>query len=417
MVARRNAIYLVIIGALFAGLFTGRAIFLNIAYLFGGILLLSMVWAWFAVRAVRIARMTRSRRAQVGRSFAEYFRVHNSGWLPKLWLEIRDHSTLPGHSASHVVPSLWSKQQYEWQIDTPCTVRGEFQLGPLTITSGDPFGLFLAPRRINAVERIIVYPAMVPVDSFSLPIGLLSGGEAQRYITQNVTTNAAGVRDYVPGDSINRVHWRSTARRDRLIVKEFELDPMVDIWLFVDFSAQSLVESPNVQRVSPLGALLPGTQMIPPSTEEYAAVIAASLARHFIDDQRALGFSAYLPRREVLQPERGDHQLTRILESLAIARSLSDYPLHAMLALEAHRFTRGTTLVIVTSSLNPRWVQELQVIVRRGVRPTCVFIDPSSFDKAYQSEEIRGMLQLARIPHIPVQQGEGLSAALSQRPI
>jgi hypothetical protein len=55
--------------------------------------------------------------------------------------------------------------------------------------------------------------------------GLLSGGEALRRRTHYVTTNASGVRDYAPGDSFSRIHWRSTARRNRLIVKEFELDP------------------------------------------------------------------------------------------------------------------------------------------------------------------------------------------------
>jgi uncharacterized protein (DUF58 family) len=44
----------------------------------------------------------------------------------------------------------------------------------------------------------------------------------------------ASVRDYAPGDSFNRIHWPSTARTGQLIVKEFELDPMADIWLFLD---------------------------------------------------------------------------------------------------------------------------------------------------------------------------------------
>jgi uncharacterized protein (DUF58 family) len=44
------------------------------------------------------------------------------------------------------------------------------------------------------------------------------------------------VRDYEPGDSFSRIHWRSTARRDRLVVKEFELDPLADIWIVPDMS-------------------------------------------------------------------------------------------------------------------------------------------------------------------------------------
>jgi uncharacterized protein (DUF58 family) len=66
---------------------------------------------------------------------------------------------------------------------------------------------------------------MFNIHSFPLPSGLLSGGEALRRRTHQITPNAAGVRDYAPGDPLNRIHWISTARRRRLMVKEFELDP------------------------------------------------------------------------------------------------------------------------------------------------------------------------------------------------
>lgn len=391
--------------------------FLTIAILFGFVFVLGLVWAWLSVRWLTLSRRTRARRSQVGRTFRERFAVKNLSLLPKLWLEIRDHSDLPGHLASHVVPGLTPRGNYQWEVETQCVVRGEFRLGPMTIVSGDPFGFFLSPRRINATERLIVYPATVTINRFQLPIGLLSGGEAQRHMTQHVTTNAAGVRDYVPGDSINRIHWKSTARRARLIVKEFELDPMVDIWIFADFSSQSLYEDSSIQRIGMSGSIIPGSQAIPPSTEEYGVIIAASLARHFIEIERALGFAAYTPRREILQPERGHRQLTRILETLAIARSTSDYSLKAMLSYETSTFTRGTTLVMITSSLDPSWISEVQILARRGIRPMVVFVDPESFGYPGSSEEIQGMLQLAKIPTIIVRKGDDLSAALAQRPI
>ncbi len=62
----------------------------------------------------------------------------------------------------------------------------------------------------------------------------LSGGEARHRRTYQLTSNVAGVRDYVHGDSLNRIHWPSSARAGRLIAKEFELDPTADIWLYLD---------------------------------------------------------------------------------------------------------------------------------------------------------------------------------------
>ena len=186
--------------------------------------------------------------SQVGRVFQESFSVRKTGLLPKLWLEIQDHSNLPGHHASHIVPTLLSGREYRWEVETVCALRGEFQLGPLTVISGDPFGLFRSPRRVGATDSLMVYPMTVNLNRVILPVGFLSGGDAQRQLTHQITTNASSIRDYVPGDSINRIHWRSTARTGDIMVKEFELDPLVDIWLFSDFSAGSLVEDPALKR-------------------------------------------------------------------------------------------------------------------------------------------------------------------------
>lgn len=414
---RRNALYLLMIFSLLTGLFTGRALFFNLAYMLVGVMLISLFWAWLSVRGIGLGRATRTRRSQVGRVFNESFTVKNISFLPKLWLEIRDHSNLPGHRASHVVPTLFSRGTYQWDVNTTCVVRGEFQLGPLTVISGDPFGFFLTPRRINVTERVIVYPMTVPINDFILPMGFLSGGDAQRRFTHQITTNAASVREYVMGDSINRIHWKSTARTGKLMVKEFELDPLVDIWLFNDFSSDSLYEDPTVQRVGQIGTVIPGTQTIPPSTEEYGVIIAASLAKYFVESERAVGYAAYTPYRQIYQPDRNSRQLTRILQTLAVARSTSNHSLKEMLSLETPHFTRGTTLIVITSSLDAEWVVEAQILMRRGIRPMCVFIDPATFDPYLDSDEIRGMLQLTKIPTLVVSKDDDITSALEQRPV
>ena len=417
MPGRRNALYILTIISLLTGLFTGRADLFNIAYLLAAVMLLSLIWTLISLRGIVVRRSTRTRRSQVGRIFSETFGVRKRGILPKLWLEIRDHSTLPGHRASHVVPTLFGRQEYTWDVDTVCSIRGEFQLGPMTVVSGDPFGLFRSPRQVDATERLLVYPMTVELKRVTLPVGFLSGGDAQRQLTHQVTTNASSIRDYVPGDSMNRIHWRSTARTGSIMVKEFELDPLVDIWLFSDFSAKSLAEHGSLQRVGRLIRIAPRAQRIPPSTEEYGAVVAASLAKHFIDDERVVGFAAYTPYRQVFQPDRGNRQLTRIFQALAIARSTSNYALREMLSLETHQFTRGTTLLIITASLEQDWINEAQVLQRRGVRPVCVFIDPQSFNPQLDSAAQLGMLQLAKIPTLVVSKDDDVAAALEQRPM
>jgi uncharacterized protein (DUF58 family) len=418
---RRNAIYLLIILSLLSGLFSGRAIFFSVAYVLGGLLIASFLWAWTAVRWIGITRRTRSRRAQVGSTLEEEFIVRNRAFLPKLWLEIRDHSDLPGHQASHVTPAIGSRRSYHWHVKTVCVARGEFQLGPMTLMSGDPFGLFLSPRHISAITRLVVYPIVLPIRHIELPLGILSGGDARRRRTPFVTTNAAGVREYVPGDSLNRIHWRSSARRGELMVKEFELDPLVDVWLFVDFSASGLVDAPGTRRIEyqngQRGAAIPNGRGIASSTEEYAVVIAASLAQYFIESDRALGFAAYLPYREVLQPDRGIRQLNHILEALAVARSLTGLSLAQMLTLETPYLTRGTTLLIVTSSTDTAWIAQAGLLQRKGIRATTIFIDPVSFGAPIDIQPVQTALRASNIPTLIVRMDDDIPIALAQRPL
>lgn len=413
---RRNIIYIMISASLLGGLFTGERVLFNVAYLLGGLLFISLVWAVFAVRWVRISRRTHAQAAQVGKFIEEAFVVRNTAFLPKLWLEVRDHSTLPNHHASHVVPALPARGRYSWTVKTLCVSRGEFRLGGLTIVSGDPFGFFVSPRVIKGEKRIVVYPQVVPIKRFVLPAGYASGGETQRKRSPTITTNASGVRDYVPGDSINRIHWRSTARKEKLIVKEFEIDPIVDLWLFADFSAQTLVEDPSIHRINGVGPIIPRTPGIPPSTEEYVAVCSASIASHFLNTDRSVGFLAYVPTRRILQPDRSRRQLNDILEALSVARSLSEQTLDRLLQMETQYFTRGTTLIIVTASVDPSWVPRAVRLQRRGIRPSVVLVDAGSFNSLLTAEPVRAALRSAGIPFVVVRRGDEIGSVLAQKP-
>jgi len=412
---RRNILYLLIVASGAAGFFTGKGLIFLVAYLLLGVLLLSFLWAQLAIRWVRISRRSQTQHARVGKTIEEHFSVHNTALVPKLWLEVKDLSDLPGHRASHVVPALAALGTFRWETRTVCVSRGEFRLGPMTILSGDPFGLFVIPRSIPATTRLIVYPNLVPIKRFHLVMGNTTGGEAKRQRSPNITPNVAGARDYSPGDSLTIMDWRATARYRHLMVKEFDLDPLMDVWLFADFSSGSLVEDPSVQRVNGTGPVLPNQPGIPPSTEEYTAIITASLAQYFLDLDRAVGFSAHIPQRRLLQPDRTKRQMTHILEALGTARSLSEYSLDQMLAQETQYFARGTTLILVTSSPESAWVTRAKRLSQRGVKAMCIYLDPTTFNPLIRAEDVRHSLRASGIPTIIIRCGEDLSHALGQK--
>ena len=171
--------------------------------------------ARLSLDGVQIRRSTRTLRSQVGQIFEERFEVKNDSRWPVLWLEIRDHSKLTGTRGSHILTMIGARQSRTYISRTRLVERGVFLLGPTELVSGDLFGLFPSSLSIPARDSILVLPHMVEVKNFPNPQGVLPGGEALRRRTPQITSNAAGVREYAPGDPLNRIHWVSTARREQ----------------------------------------------------------------------------------------------------------------------------------------------------------------------------------------------------------
>ena len=191
----RNVVLVGLI-ALILGLATTRSIFFTIFYVVVLVLALTYFWARTALNQVQLVRQTRTRRAQVGSTVSETFILRNRSSLPNMWLEVDDDSDLPGHHASHVMSNMPAHTEYSWTVRTICRERGRFRFGPITLTSGDPFGLYRIQYHLSYTSNIVVYPSTVSLRSFPLPIGVQPGGDALRRRTHYITTNAAGVREY-----------------------------------------------------------------------------------------------------------------------------------------------------------------------------------------------------------------------------
>jgi uncharacterized protein (DUF58 family) len=272
-------------------------------------------------------------------------------------------------------------------------------------------------RDLKPTSNVVIYPITYEIRQFALPLGILPGGDALRRRTHYVTTNASGVRDYAPGDSFSRIHWRSTARRDRLIVKEFELDPLADIWIVPDMSLYGHVVSEPTRRDD--DSSIPNWLKVeefklPESTEEYTVTVAASLAQYFLRRDRSVGLLGYGQSNEIVQPDRGERQLNRILETLAVLRAQGEVPIQDVLHAESHVFPRGTTVIVVTATTREVWVTSAQQLVRRGLRVVTVLIDPASFGGTRSAAPLVNMLQAVGTGAYLVKNGDDIGHALSQ---
>ncbi len=414
MTDRARGVVLVFGACGIAGLISGRAVFFNLAYVCLGLLLVSFLWSRTALRGVSVTRRPGGSRSQVGRAFEEAITLVNRSRVPKLWVELRDELELPDHRASVVMVGIGGGRERSQLVRTYCTLRGRFRLGPARLYAGDPFGLFPVSRPIPQVHQLVVLPLVSPLPSFPLPSGRLPGGVAVTEPTHQITPNAAGVRDYLPGDGFNRIHWMSTARRRRLIVKEFELDPLGDVWLVLDTSASARWELPKQERPVRESPLLPRRISLPPSTIEYGVSCAASLIHHFLRQDRSVGLLAYDRMRHSIQPDRGAPQLIRALETLAVLDGAGETAVEDVLRIEDTHLTRGAMILVVTASTSSRLVPALRGLRMRSLTPVLVLMASVSFGAPEDNASHIQEAGRAGIPARLIRCGDSLEAALSR---
>ncbi len=355
---------------------------------------LAYAWSRLNLSGIDVAPDRSADRLQEGSVFEERITIKNRNWLAKIWLEVDDPSDMPGHHARRVV-TVPAKGQKTWRIRSTVGRRGLYAIGPVAVTTGDPFGLFRHTRTFGMAQNILVYPRATELPNFSVPAANLPGEGRFRRRTHYVTPNASGVRPYEYGDSFNRIHWGSTARTGELMVKIFELDPASDIWVILDLYREVHVGEGD------------------DSTEEYGVRISASVARYFLTANRSVGLMTFGRKFDVIEADRGVQQYTRILESLAMARPWGDVPLGNLLANEARRFGRHTTVVVITPSTDERWVAGLGALQHRGVKVAAILLEPSTFGAGESALAIFASLAANDVSTYIVKRADNLQTALA----
>src|SRR2546426_10684064 len=388
---------LLILALLFFAISSGWSPLYKLTYVLLTLFILSWVWARYSLRKLVFHRNTTSGRVQVGETFEERLMLDNISVLPKLWVQIVDGSTLPGHRAGYVA-SMGGRKRAVWKARTVCNRRGRYQLGPVTATSGDPFGLFRRHKALTPAHELLVLPRVLPITHFALFTGGLPGRGRSSLRSLQTTTNATTIRDYMAGDALSRIHWRSSAHYNKLMVKEFDLDPAVDAWIILDL--HDAVQAGQGEH----------------STEEYGVTIAATVAAYLLRQDLSLGMIVNAERREFLSLDRGDRQLERVLELLAVVKAGPGPELREAMALDALHFGRDSVAIVITPSNSRDWHESLRHLQRRGVQVAVVGLDAASFEDRPVDEDTLALLEGAGIPVLRIKCKASLTEALERVP-
>jgi uncharacterized protein (DUF58 family) len=270
--------------------------------------------------------------------------------------------------------------------------RGRYAFEESHAVIEDPFGFQRVEQPLAAPGAILVYPRLVELDRLFSESGLRSHDGRRLLSRRPAGFDLHSVRDYEHGDSLRKVHWRSTARRGQLMVKELEDSPRDEVAVVLDADPAAIVgESFDVQ-VRAAGSIL---------------------LTHVRRGRRALlVLNAGRPQQQRVQSAEGDWR--QALDLLAAAEPEPGSPLAALLADEGGPAGRALELAVVAASLPARLVERLVARSLGSGSVSLVLVEPATFgghDPVRRPELLR--LQAAGVAVIVVRSGDHLRERLS----
>jgi uncharacterized protein (DUF58 family) len=331
------------------------------------------LWARSLADGLSLTREMRFGWSQVGDHLEERFTLRNKSPFPAPWVEVRDHSDMPGYRPGRAtgIDPLTSSS---WRTHGICSSRGLFTLGPTSLHSGDPFGLYSIRIDDLATATLAVMPPVIPLPAIQVSPGGRSGEARPRSGAPEQTVAASNVRPYTPGDSLRSIHWRTTARRDSPFVRIFDGTPAGDWWIFLDLE----------QRVQAGEGWK--------STVEHGVILTASLADQGLRERRAVGLVANARELVWLAPQQGSNRRWEVLRCLALvqpgSRSLAE-----LLARTKPDIGKRSSLVMITPNLEGDWIETLLPLIWLGVVPTILLLDRAAFEGHSRWEDARPLLR------------------------
>ena len=326
----------------------------------GLVLAVVLAWAWVRVleRPMALHRVAWGGEHVEGKDVSVVLEVEHSGRISPSALPVVERLT--GLGEFEVVLGRVG-DVLSGRYVVPHVPRGRYQVESCTAVLADPFGLESSDVQLGTGAALVVYPRLAELEGLFSESGAHAQGGRRLLLRRPTGFDLHSVREHQEGESLRRVHWRSTAKRGRLMVKELEDEPRDEVAVLLDASAA-------------------GVAGIPPDSSFDMQVRAAGsiLQTHARRGRRAvLVVNSAARETQSLRAEDGDWR--RALELLAAAEPTGQAPVAALLADGASPAARALDVTLVTAQLPTALVERLvqRTQAHRGV--SVVYVDAPTF--------------------------------------
>ena len=249
--------------------------------------------------------------------------------------------------------------------------RGRYRMDGAELLIADPFGLAEARIRMDRADQMLVYPRVYELEGLFTDGGTPGGDRGRSMLHRASGYDLHSIREHQVGESLRRVHWRSTARRRRLMVKELQDTPRDEACVLLDGDAAAVVgESPE-------------------SSFDMQVRAAASLLRRMSDAGQRSSLVIHAAQRSRHRLGFGSGDWAGVLGELAAVEATASRSLAEFLA-EASRGpdpVDAARVFVITAGMSPLLAERVLGMASSQCEPAVVWIDGASFAAAKRRKD------------------------------
>ncbi|HKJ28317.1 MAG TPA: DUF58 domain-containing protein [Anaerolineales bacterium] len=360
-------------------------VWMGLSTVFAGVWLLAFLWAKNLAAGIRITREHKYGWNQVGDVFEERIFLENRSIFPALWLAIEDGSTLVGHNIS-LGTGIGGMSSRRWTKRTACERRGEYHLGPTRLETGDLFGIYRVTVSNNDQFSFVVAPPAITLPAnIQIAVGKTIQDNRSMHKNTEMSTVSVSTREFATGDSLKRIHWLISAKKDVPHVRQFENVHASDsCWIVLDLDADVHTGSAEMDSL------------------EHGIILAVSLANRLLIDGLAVGLVSQGSGFVLLPMGKGRVQFRQFQRILASIEPGSE-SLQNLFARSLRHLGGEHNVVVVTPSKDTGWLSILSPFGKRKVHPTIFSLvtdqdQPEELSRFARQVERYGVTQLTIPP-------------------
>ncbi|GGH83166.1 uncharacterized protein (DUF58 family) [Pullulanibacillus pueri] len=337
--------------AMFQGGFVSWFVFFG----FVPILVYTLIVALYPLGDIRIERVMSKHELYADEPLEVTLKMTRRVPFPLFYLIIEDHqphNILKKHQN-------WKRENAKkllslgFQLGTTLTYtiegmpRGEYVFKKLSIRTGDIFGFIQRQKEIEIEDTVLVYPKMTPPESWS-PLDLAYGGQRRsRKSFEHDVTSIASIREYIPGDRLSWLDWKSTARTNHLMTKQFEFPLNNDVILILDCTVNSADREGEAF--------------------ERSVALAGSLMEKALRTESSVGFVTVGKETQWLELENQPYQKWKILNHLARIHQESSAEVSVAINKYIQHLSHHSTVIFVTTKVSKHLLLLFNDLMTRGL--------------------------------------------------